>query len=531
MASFKSPALNSFASLTAALSRIPSQNRDTLQELSHDASDLITAADALHVYEIEGEPDDLVFVTVQVEWLKNHPREDHRGTKFPAGAVFLASTRNRSFGRVVEQLEHITGEKPQHHLNGHVVLFGTFAVVRTSDSTAKDTSLDAVKTATKNITITLSQLSKTTITSRYVWHHGPHLRPLTHFISSTTPSIRNNLLALTISASISSLPSSSTPDPHTNTTTDWRTLETYARRLRLPIILLDPTTIPCHYTYLNHVLKNLGELVPALFPASVYTENVNHYLDLAHVLVYRVVAAAARRHSAAVASKVDAAIPPHHEGVWPRACVSARAYPRERCRMKRALPAMKQLAWYTDMGMMPLGSARASSAAGVARVLLGPGRATDAVMCVPVEIAFRGGAFRVSSAGTFCVYTLDRTKESGRAEALFHAQVAEAVVGGVEGFVKGFYERRKNQWGYQPEGLGQVPDGVAVMWGEVYQGLIKQLRGVAQGEAGKGWSEEEKRDVQSVVKALGTGSFTTAVVGVLRKRARKGKSNGCWISG
>ncbi|KAF2811804.1 uncharacterized protein BDZ99DRAFT_569765 [Mytilinidion resinicola] len=531
MASFKSPALASFASLTAALSKIPSQNRDALQELSGEASALITASDALHVYEIGGEPDDLVLLTVQIEWLKKHPREDHRGTKVPAGAIFLASNRNRSFGRVVEQLEHLTSESPQRHLAGHVALFGPFAVVRTADSTAQTPNLSALQTATKNITTTLSQLSKLTHTAKYVWHHGPYLRSLTHFIANTTPAIRNALLALTVCAAITSL------DAHApNTPADWRTLETYARRLRLPIILISPDTIPLQYTYLNHLLKNFGELVPALFPASVYTENVNHHLDLAHVLVYRVAAAAAHRHSRAVASKVAAALPAHHAGVWPKACIRPEAYPPERCRMKRALAAMKPLAWYTDMGMMPLGSAQGSTAA-LARVLLGPGRPTDdATLCVPVEIAARGGrAFRISSAGTFCVYTLNRIGDGGKGggvpEALYHALVTKAVLGGVEGFVKEFYERGKNEWGYQREGLGQVPDGVAVMWGEVYQGLIQQLRGLAQGEAGQEWAEEERRDVQSVVKALGTGSFTTAVVGVLRKRERRGKGNGCWISG
>jgi hypothetical protein len=41
-------------------------------------------------------------------------------------------------------------------------------------------------------------------------------------------------------------------------------------------------------------------------------------------------------------------------------------------------------------------------------------------------------------------------------------------------------------------------------------------------DLGKRWSEEERTDVQSVIKALGTGSFTAAVVALHHAALKKG---------
>jgi hypothetical protein len=519
--------------MSSALSKIPLQDQKALQQLSVEASDAITSPSALHVYEIFGEPDDLLFLTVQIEWLKSRSTSDRRDLRVSNGAVILASPHHRSFGRVVEHLQHLTGEIPQRHLNSHVALYNsTIAVVKIPDVSSGNLDASAANMSTKNLTFALGKLSKATNASHYVWHHRPSLAFLLHFINNTTPACRNALSALTVHASLATIPNTGDTDSNNNTAADWKLLERYARRLSIPIVLVNASNIPMRFSYLSHILSNFGEMVPALFPASVYTESVYRYIDIVHVCVYRIVAAQASRHSSAVSQKVEDAIPRHHDGVWAKACVRAGSYTPERCRMRSALEVMSLIAWYTDMGMMPQRNPTKNADA-MARVLLGPGREAPGGMCVPIEIAFRDEAFRISSEGVFYVYTLHPAQQQGgqTSAAVYHSAVQGAVLKAVESFVKGYYERRKNAWGYRPSTVGVYTDGLAVVWGELYQNLIVLLRNVANSDEAKRWSEQEKNDVQSVISALGTGAFTSGVVKVLRAREGKGKKNGAWISG
>lgn len=418
--SFTGPYARDLAALKKSLSSIPSDNKTTFTSTSNDTLDVFCDTEALHVWETDSDIDSLLQLTSMLAKLCDagvrEPKDMVKGTE--AGMVIIAEgDRSKGhFKRLCELVEHLTGESGSPHLEGTVRAYAnaTIVVVRGWNyrPNSNGSNNPDVERVVKRVSTAMSRALSASKMRKIVWHHGPIVAPLLSFINTTTSSLRNALAGISITDSLH-LVSGVKPSAagRSNTLPDLERLQSYARRLGIPVLFLDSSTQSITSPYLAAYMYFFAYYIGTFLPSSLTRPHLHAAQDELVTFAFRLRGASEKRYGEDVVSVVKKHLDPRSK-IWARRCIDPRSYEKSKCQAAGAESSVHHAVQIADapFALFKTFFSTSTETEGVvafARLSVGPASPVPAVKQVftaaPVDVAYRTSRLRIHRPSTLHV--------------------------------------------------------------------------------------------------------------------------------
>jgi hypothetical protein len=308
---FNGPVCKDVLELMKKIQSIPSQHKTTFDAVSKDTLDVVTDADALHVWESGSDMDALLQLTQVIVKVRNLDK-----TRAAMAIIAEGKSGRDDYGRLVELVRYLTGTEGKTHLNGTVTAFDAIVVVRSvvdNDDSA----------AVKRINTSLERVLKMSDKKKLVWHHGPVLSLLLSWINTTTPALRARLTGITVTAALDVI-SGVAPSPlgKSNRPADFQRLEDYAKKLAIPVLFLDPGCSLIAWENLARYMYYWVYYIHTFLPSPLLSPHRDKALDDLVTFSFRIRGAAENRYGAAIVRKVQSELDAGTARRWARSCLA-----------------------------------------------------------------------------------------------------------------------------------------------------------------------------------------------------------------
>ncbi|KAF2647503.1 hypothetical protein K491DRAFT_558088, partial [Lophiostoma macrostomum CBS 122681] len=525
------PWARNLSSFTSSLSSMPSKYRSTFDAISSSASETICSKSYLHIWETDSDVDSLLQLTqtiVKIQDMHTYmPSSSGWGPSIGTSMIIICEQKpgRDDFARVCELVRYLTNLPGKPHLSGGVMAFEGIKIVRGIDNTqipnahgqytpAAETSVKKLlERVNKCITRTFASGAYTEENRKMVWHHGPIVHFLNHFIANTTPAIRSALAGVTIHSLLSIPPSSSSPPTATqtsihppplsriyNTPTTLSTLETYCTRLGIPIVLLDASAQRLTESYLAIYMYYWAYYIHTLLPPSLVTPHYYKAMDALVAFCFKLHGACTRSYGSSVVKTVQAHLSASKAKGWARTCVDREMYSKAGCRGAARDQRIAEAVHWGDapfalFASSSLSTSSAPDAAGKARAMSGglAGAGTEALPAfsrlplgpaagmiaghytsAPIAISFSTLSIKISSESPWHLYIpKELVPDSSPSSFATPPEPEKVVTGRIQGLMMGVLECVRRKKGEPQSALQRERE----MWEEVVKACCWALDG------------------------------------------------------
>lgn len=408
--SFSGPWSRDLATLKKSISSIPSDDKTALTSASDDTLNVFCDTEALHIWEADSDIDSLLQLTsVLAKLCDLGVRESKDTLKGMEGGMVIIAEEDRSkghFKRLCKLVEHLTGEFGSKHLEGTVRAYGNASIVvvrgwnyRPSSNAASNQEVERV---VKRVSTAVSRALSATKAHKIVWHHGAVIAPLLSFINTTTSSLRNALAGISITNSLH-LTFSVKPSAagRSNILPDLERLQSYAKRLGIPILFLDSSTQSITSPYLAPYMYFFAYYIGTFLPPSLTRPHLYAAQDELITFAFRLRGASEKRYGEDVVSVVKKHLDPRSK-TWARRCIDPRSYEKGKCQAAGKEGEVHHAVQIADAPFALFRSFFATETEGVAafaRLAIGPASpaavANEVFIAAPVDIAYTTSRLRV----------------------------------------------------------------------------------------------------------------------------------------
>jgi hypothetical protein len=422
--SFAGPPCKNFEDLRACVVKVPKNHICAFDYSSGLSLAAVCDPSALHIYEMDSELDSLIMLTQIVLRVRATntfiPQVNGPVMIVPTGMIIVVEHKasRDNFTRLCQQMKHITQEEGHLHLGDTYCSFGAIALVKgvdnanvpNKDGVYPPFTLGHIALAVKRINIAIERIiQKCTYNSErlknIVWHHGPVIHFLNHFIANTTSNIRNRIKAVTIHNALS-FKTGINPSPcaHSlNKSTDIDRLRSYLERLNLSATFLDAHTQGIDLDVLSNYIWFSPYYVHTLLPGSLLQPHYYHALDTLLLFSYRLRGAVENTYNTSVVQVLK-----NHTNsraiAYAKESIKPSNYTKELC---RAAGTDKQIHHACALADSPFALLRPMDAnifPAFTRLFVGPvalDTAAEYYVSVPLEFHMSKGQYRVSSSSHF----------------------------------------------------------------------------------------------------------------------------------
>ncbi|CBX96913.1 hypothetical protein LEMA_P100440.1 [Plenodomus lingam JN3] len=340
MICFNGPWSRDLESLKKSVQSMPDQYKPSIASASKATLETICNPDVLHLWETDSDIDNLLQLTSVVAKICDLGVRKQKGVESQDGSMFILVEEKEgrnNFGRVCQLIEYLTGADGKMHLEGTVVSFGKIVIVRGWDNTILSGQQEAMDKTIKRINIALERVFKLGNLSgdkkKIVWHHGPVVHFLLSWIARTTPTLRSCLAGVTITGAFD-LTNSISPSPagRTNTLAALDRLESYAKRLRIPVVLLDASSQSITGDYLATYMYFHAYYINTFLPSSLSRPHLHKAQDELITFAFRLRAASEGRYGSDVVRQVQKHLDASTARHWATDCINKASYTKEKCR-------------------------------------------------------------------------------------------------------------------------------------------------------------------------------------------------------
>ncbi|KZM20832.1 uncharacterized protein EKO05_0008754 [Ascochyta rabiei] len=450
MSHFSGPWSRDLAVLKKSISSIPSDNKAPFASASNDTVDIFCDPEALHVWETDSDIDSLLqLISVLAKLCDLGVRGSKNVVKGMKGAMIIIADDSRgreAFQRLRELVEYITGETGSKRLEGTVCAYANTSIVVVRGWNYRPSSYGTgkydVEKVVKRVGTTLERALSVSKTRKIVWHHGAVVGTLLSFINTTTSFLRNAVAGISVTNSLH-LANGVKPSPagRSNTLPDLERLQSYAKKLGIPVLFLDSSTQSITSPNLGTYMYFFAYYIYTFLPSSLTRPHLHTAQDELVTFAFRLRGASERRYGSDVVSVVKKHLDPRSK-VWARRCVDARSYGKRECEAAGKESEVHHSVQLADAPFCLFKDTTSRDGGGVAafsRLAVGPASPAAAVkevfVAAPVDISFSTSRLRVSGQSNFHVLL---PKEN---------ITEENVTNRIQGLMMGVLERVRQEHG------------------------------------------------------------------------------------
>ncbi|KAH4178171.1 hypothetical protein HBH43_041360 [Parastagonospora nodorum] len=493
MTSFTGPWTDDVDALKKAVQSMPDQYKSSFSSASNEVLEKVCDPEVLHVWETDSDIDNMLQLTSVIAKLCNLGTRKEKGANASDGAMVIIaeekSGRN-NFARICQLVEHLTCANGKKHLDGTVAAFGTIVVViGWNNSIRSDNTGKEVDSTVKRINIAIERVFKMSSTKKeLIWHHGPVVHFLLTWINKTSSTLRSALSAISITGSLN-LTDSVKPSPagRANTLPDLTCLETYARKLDIPILFLDPASQLLNFPHLASYMYYFAYYINTFLPSSLSRPHLHKAQDSLVTFAFQILGASKAKYGETVVKAVKAHLDPGAAKKWARQCVDARNYEKSKCRAAGAEQGIHRAVQIADSPFSLFFSSSCPSLPAFSRLAVGPAAlgSIEFHTAAPVNIDFSQSRMRPANPAT-CYILLPA-----------HAQDKDKVTHRTQGLMMAVLERVR-----QEKGNPDLASGEAEMWA-----AVRKACEWAFNEAKSGMPKGVGEKVKFVREKLGKGTW------------------------
>ncbi|KAF2855064.1 hypothetical protein T440DRAFT_386340 [Plenodomus tracheiphilus IPT5] len=340
MASFDGPWSKDLEGFKKSVQSTPDQYKSSITSASKATLEKICDPDVLHVWETDSDIDNLLQLTSVIAKLCNLGVRKKRAAQAQDGSMLILVEEKHgrnNFARICQLVEHLTGADGKKHLEGTVVAFGKMVVVRGWDNSILSGQQEAMDKTIKRVNIALDRVFKlgnlVGDKKKIVWHHGAVLHFLLNWISSTTSTLRSSLSGITITGAFD-LTTRIAPSAagRANTLAAFERLESYAKKLDIPIVFLDAASQSITGDYLATYMYFHAYYINTFLPFSLSRPHLHKAQDELVTFAFRLRAASEGRYGSDVVRQVQNHLDASTARNWARTCINKSSYTKELCR-------------------------------------------------------------------------------------------------------------------------------------------------------------------------------------------------------
>lgn len=249
MTSFKGPTCRDIEALLKAVYSTPAEHRSSFNRASKLTLATVCNQDVLHVWESDSDIDNLLQLTSVIAKACNLGVRDNKDIKatLEEGSVIILAEENaaqNNYSRICKLVRYLTGKEGRKHLDGTVCVYGKIVVVRgwnnkysPSGTGNKEAAEKVMRRVNKAIEQVFSMGGFSSDKKKIVWHHGAIIEFLLYWINAST--LRSSLTGVTITGALDLTRDVRPSKAGKNSLPDMERLETYAKRLKIPVVFLD----------------------------------------------------------------------------------------------------------------------------------------------------------------------------------------------------------------------------------------------------------------------------------------------------
>lgn len=494
---------------------MPEKYKSSFASASKDTLGKICDPTILHIWESDSDIDTLLQLTSIITKLCDLGVRKEKGINANDGSmVIIAEEQNGrdNFGRICQLVEYLTGADGKKHLDGTVAAFGKIIVVRgwyTVRHPSGTGNKEAAERVVKRINVTIERvLSMGGFESgkrRIVWHHGPVIHFLLHWINHTTPALRSAIYAITITGSLHLVDGIAPSNVgRANRLPDLELLETYGKRLDVPVVFLDSASQLITFKYLGTYMYFYAYYINTFLPPSLSRPHYHKAQDELVTFAFRLRAASESKYGSEAVNMVHRHLDASKAKRWARMCVSKENYEKGKCRAAGRDEAIHHAVQLADSPLALLNDGNGVPA--FARLAVGTAAAgsMEYYTAAPVQINFKQSKLRPSNPATFHILTPAPSQD------------VEKVTNHIQGLMMAVLERVR-----QEKGNPQLGDTEREVWRAVVKACSWAIDG-STGKMPKGVGEKVKFVTEKLKK--GTWGYALDAAADSTKTAGMGNS-------
>jgi hypothetical protein len=496
MTAFNGPWSQDLDALKKAVQSMPDQYKSSFVSASKDTFEKVCDPDVLHVWESDSDIDNLFQLTSLIAKLCNLGTRKTKGANAGDGSMVIIAEEKfdrNNFARICQLLEYLTGADGKKHLDGAVVAFSSIVVVRGwNNSVRVEKGRHEAGKTVKRLNTVLERVFKmgNFAGKRIVWHHGPVILFLLHWINTTTPALRSGLAAITITGSLD-LGTSVAPSisGRANTLEDLKLLETYATKLGIPVVFLDSTSLGLTYQHLNTYMYYYAYYIRTFLPPSILRPHLHAAQDSLVTFAFRLLGASKNKYQGDVVKKVKATLDPSIARKWARTCVDKASYKKKKCRNAGSEEGIHGMVQLADAPFLRFNHDKTNALPALARLAVGPAAAASqaSYTAAPVSISFATSKIRPSYPTPF--HILIPSKD---------ADDTDKITAHVQGLMMAVLERVRQEHATVPPFSGNE----IAMWKETRKAVEYALK-----KSDEGVPKKVSERVQYVREKMGRGTW------------------------
>ncbi|KAJ4287688.1 hypothetical protein N0V90_012391 [Kalmusia sp. IMI 367209] len=406
---FSGPSCKDLVEFMKSVKDMPSKHKGSFDDISKKSIEAVRDADALHVWESSDDIDNLLQLTqviVKLKKIAEDARQEGRRRREAAMVIIAEEKKGREgFERICELVRHLIESDGKKHLDGKVCAFDAVVVVRGTNYTSSSDEAAAIKRI--NTAIERVFKMQRPSTKQLVWHHGPILSLLLTWINATTSDLRSSLTAISVTAAFD-LADGVKPSPlgTPNKLPDLQRLESYAIKLGIPVVFVDPISQLITFEYLATYMWYWAAYVHTFFPTPLLRPHFYNALDALVTFCFRLRGASQGVYGASVVRMVQEHLDAGTARRWARTCVESSSYTKDLCRAAGLDSAIHHAVQLADSPFALFDHRTGYPLPAFSRIPLCPSTAppsstAGSYIAAPVSFNFKACAFRAASGSPF----------------------------------------------------------------------------------------------------------------------------------
>jgi hypothetical protein len=501
MATFNGPWSHDLDALKKAVQSMPDQYKSSFASASKDTLEKVCGPDILHVWETDSDIDNLLQLASIIAKLCNLGTRKTFGTNASDGSMIIIAEEKpgrNNFARICQLVEYLTGADGKKHLDGTVGAFGSIIVVKGwNNAIRSETASHEASRTVKRIDIALERAMRTGTfhTKKIVWHHGPVIHFLLHWINTTTSPLRAALSALTITASLDLSFSISPSVPgRSNTLPDLTCLSTYATKLSIPVLFLDSPSLLLTFAHLGTYMYYYAYYIRTFLPYALLHPHLHAAQDELVTFAFRLLGASESVYGDGVVKKVKSHLNPSTAKKWVHKAVDPAFYDKKSCRNAGKEDVIHRAVQLADAPFLRFNAADTNDLPAFARLAVGPASAAsqDQYIAAAVSIDFAAARIRPAYPTPFHILIPHPSHDD-----------VDKVTAHVQGLMMAVLERVR-----QEKGTPAFSNGEGEMWNEVSRAV-----GYALDKSGSDVPRKVKEKAKFVKERLEKGTWGFSMTG------------------
>jgi hypothetical protein len=338
-------------------------------------------------------------------------------------------------------------------------------VVRGWDNSVTSGQKEALEKTVKRINIAIERVFKMGNVDKMVWHHGSVIHFLLEWINNTTSTLRSALSAITVTGSLD-LTDGIAPSPTgcANKLPDLERLESYGKKLDIPVVFLDSASQLITFEYLGTYMYFYSYYLNTFLPTALSRPHLYKAMDELVTFAFQLRGASESRYGVDVVKMVQRKLDAGKAKHWARHCVAAASYEKTKCRAAGKDEAIHHAVQLADSPFALL-TPGVTGIPAFARLSVGPASASahEYYTAAPVTLSFKEAKLRPSSPSTFHILIPSP------------AQDLDKVTNRVQGLMMAVLERVRQEKGSPV--LGETEKG---MWNAVLKACTWAIEGASK---------------------------------------------------